>query len=40
MARTTIDRQWELERILEDYQRRIAELERQVAALTSRVNSL
>lgn len=39
MSRTTVDRQWELEKTLEDHQRRIAELERQMAALISQVNA-
>ena len=39
MARTTVDRQWELERILEDYRRRIEELERQMASVISEANT-
>jgi len=37
MARTTIDRQWELERILDDYRRRIEALEREVTALLAQL---
>lgn len=39
MARTTIDRQWELDQILEEYRRRIDELERQMAAVISQLNA-
>ncbi len=37
MARTTIDRQWELEQILDDYLRRIEALEQEVTSLLARL---